>query len=115
MTTIFWKNGVNGDFGTASNWSTDTVPGGSDDAVINAPGTYTVTSLTSRSIAGLTVGLGVTFDVKAGFFSAGDRRQPRREHRARRPILRRAGFHEQIDSGTGTLITYVPPIGSPIP
>jgi hypothetical protein len=69
MATIFWKNGVSGNFATASDWSTGTVPGAGDDAVINAPGTYTVTSTVSETIADMTVGLGATLNVKAGTFT----------------------------------------------
>src|SRR5262245_22564271 len=36
---ISWKAPVNGDFATASNWSTGTVPGATDDAAITAAGT----------------------------------------------------------------------------
>ena len=42
MATIKWISG-NGSWTTASNWSPGTVPGSSDDAVIDASGTYTVT------------------------------------------------------------------------
>jgi hypothetical protein len=34
-----WKAAADGDFNTGSNWSTGTVPGASDDAVITAAGT----------------------------------------------------------------------------
>jgi hypothetical protein len=53
MATIHWISG-NGSWTTASNWSPGTVPGSSDDAVIDASGTYTVTltvTITVHSIA----------------------------------------------------------------
>ena len=43
MTAISWKNAVNGDWNNPSNWSTNTVPGGNDDATISALGPYIVT------------------------------------------------------------------------
>jgi hypothetical protein len=35
MAIIYWTNGAGGDFGTATNWSSDTVPGASDQARID--------------------------------------------------------------------------------
>jgi hypothetical protein len=49
MATIHW-NGVSGDWSTAYNWSTSTVPGPSDEAVITAPGSYTVTVTTPDTV-----------------------------------------------------------------
>jgi hypothetical protein len=40
MTAITWIAG-NGNWGTAADWSTGTVPGSSYDATISAPGSYT--------------------------------------------------------------------------
>jgi hypothetical protein len=51
MTQIFWKTAINGNFATASDWSTGTVPGPGDDAVINAAGTYKVTSSVNETVA----------------------------------------------------------------
>ena len=53
MATIKWITG-NGSWTTASKWNTGTVPGSSDDAVIDASGSYTVTlgvPITVNSIA----------------------------------------------------------------
>ena len=53
MATIKWIAG-NGSWTTASDWSPATVPGSSDDAVIDASGSYTVTlgvPITVNSIA----------------------------------------------------------------
>ncbi len=43
MAAIFWNTGVSGFWNTASDWSSNTVPGSNDDVTINAAGTYTVT------------------------------------------------------------------------
>jgi hypothetical protein len=40
--TVSWLNPVNGDWFDATKWSGGVVPGGSDDVVIDVPGTYTV-------------------------------------------------------------------------
>ena len=50
--TIRWI-GASGDWSTASDWSTDTVPGPSDRAVIAAAGSYTVTVATSESVGSI--------------------------------------------------------------
>ena len=47
--TIRWI-GASGDWSTASDWSTGTVPGPSDKAVIAAPGSYTVTVSTPEAV-----------------------------------------------------------------
>jgi hypothetical protein len=36
MSTVTWINANGGDFDTASNWDTDTVPSSADDVVITA-------------------------------------------------------------------------------
>ena len=38
MTAIQWNAGINGTFDTASDWSTATIPGLNDDALIDASG-----------------------------------------------------------------------------
>jgi hypothetical protein len=63
MAQIKWLNGSNGDFATASNWSTDTVPGPSDVAAINAKGTYTVTSSIPETVLALTTSSTATLDL----------------------------------------------------
>src|SRR6516165_3383953 len=37
-TAINWTSPVSGDWGTASNWSTGTLPGSGDDVTISTPG-----------------------------------------------------------------------------
>jgi hypothetical protein len=38
LSTVSWINPIGGDWDTPSNWSTDALPGPSDDVVINVPG-----------------------------------------------------------------------------
>ena len=65
MTTIYWI-GTPGDWSTASDWSTDTVPGPSDEAVIAAPGSYTVTSSADETVDSLYI-----LDKRATLFVTG--------------------------------------------
>jgi hypothetical protein len=53
--TYNWINPTGGDFNDPANWSSGFVPGTTDIAIIDLPGTYTVTS-GSRSLGGLTLG-----------------------------------------------------------
>ena len=59
----FWKSAVSDSFGTAADWSTDTVPGPSDIAVMTVPGTYTVTSDTDATVLGINTGSGTTLAI----------------------------------------------------
>src|SRR5215475_6296774 len=43
MALIKWKAAVNGDWSTATDWSTGTVPTAADDVAINLVGNYTLT------------------------------------------------------------------------
>lgn len=64
MTAIHWKSGISGFFDNASNWSTGTVPGSWDDALIDASGTYTVDSLPlTLTLQSLTLAVGATLEV----------------------------------------------------
>ncbi|MBO1048263.1 MAG: hypothetical protein HEQ10_11150 [Dolichospermum sp. DEX182a] len=56
MANISWKNGVNGNFGTAANWNPGTVPTTANIAQINLDGTYTVLLNLNRTLSGLTLG-----------------------------------------------------------
>jgi len=56
MANISWKNGVNGNFGTAANWNPGTVPTTANIAQINLNGTYTVLLNLNRTLSGLTLG-----------------------------------------------------------
>ncbi len=55
MSAISWKSGVTGDWSTASDWSTSTVPGAADAVTIAAPGTYAVTINASQAAQSLTL------------------------------------------------------------
>ncbi len=69
MTTIHWIGGVSNSFNDAGNWSTDTVPGSADTAIIDLAGSYTVVSSVSNAIASLAVIATATLDITAGTFS----------------------------------------------
>jgi Ca2+-binding RTX toxin-like protein len=62
-----WKNaaGNNSQFDTASNWSLGRVPGGSDDAVITAAGTYSVFSGLTETAASFATAKASTLDIVA--------------------------------------------------
>ena len=80
MAIINW-NGGNGNWSTAVDWSTDTVPGSSDAAVIAASGGYTVSITASISVGSIAIndtgatladlGSGVTVSVAATLTNAG--------------------------------------------
>lgn len=69
MTAIQWKSGIGGNFDDASKWSTATVPASLDDALIDASGTYTVESLTARTVHSLTMAIGATLEIGIGDFT----------------------------------------------
>jgi len=54
--TISWTNTSGGLWSAPANWSTHTVPGTSDSALITVAGTYAVTVDTSVTVFGLTLG-----------------------------------------------------------
>src|SRR5258708_1801550 len=54
--TVAWTNSLGGNWSTAANWNTGTVPGPSDIALITAGGSYTVTLDVDATIANLTLG-----------------------------------------------------------
>ena len=66
MAIIYWTNGAGGLFGTASDWSTDSVPGRLDQARINASGTYLVETNASLVVLSLSTAAGATFVVTGG-------------------------------------------------
>src|SRR6185312_2012627 len=55
MATITWTGGVSGDWTTTADWSTGTVPGATDDVIIDVAGGYTVTISSAQSINNLTL------------------------------------------------------------
>ncbi len=56
--TISWKAAIDGAWTNAANWSPAQVPGASDTAVINRPGTYTVTLNSAATLGALNLGSG---------------------------------------------------------
>src|SRR5689334_13228240 len=56
LSTATWTNASGGSFNTASNWSTNSVPGSNDDVFITLNGTYQVTLSSSVSLKSLTLG-----------------------------------------------------------
>jgi hypothetical protein len=68
MAKITWTNTAGGDFANGANWSTGTVPGASDDALLTAPGAYTVTSSQNETVNSLQMISTVIFDVTGGTF-----------------------------------------------
>jgi hypothetical protein len=56
MTNIHWKQPVDGDFATASDWRGGAVPGASDAAILNVTGPdYTVTSDEAQTVGSLSL------------------------------------------------------------
>jgi hypothetical protein len=55
MTAIKWKSGVKGDWATAADWSTETVPGAADDVTIDVAGKFTVTINSAEAAHSLTL------------------------------------------------------------
>lgn len=55
MANYTWTSAISGDWTTAADWSGRVVPGPSDTAVINVPGTYTVTISKPLSVNSLTL------------------------------------------------------------
>lgn len=64
-------NPVSGSFDTAADWSTGTVPGPSDEAILNAPGStpYTVTALTSETVGLIRLARKATLQIAGGVFA----------------------------------------------
>src|SRR3954452_18420151 len=60
LTTAHWINSSGGNWNTAGNWSTGSVPTASNDVVIDAAGTYTVNLDVTPAFYTLTVGGGAT-------------------------------------------------------
>jgi hypothetical protein len=66
---IHWANGVSSDFGTASNWTPLDIPGSGNDAVIDAVGTYTVTSSSNETVRNLSTVATATLAIASGSFT----------------------------------------------
>lgn len=70
MTAIHWKSGISGNFDDGFNWSTGVVPSASDDALIDATGTYAVeiTSPLTQTVHSLALVAGATLNITNGEF-----------------------------------------------
>jgi hypothetical protein len=55
MAAISWNSGISGNWNTASDWSTDTVPGSGDDVTIAASGPYIVSLTTPITVNSITI------------------------------------------------------------
>ncbi len=72
MSKIHWSTAVSADFNTAADWSTSTVPGAADDAILDASGktAYTVTASTSETVKSIQTAATATLSITAGTFNA---------------------------------------------
>jgi hypothetical protein len=115
MAVINWKSGINGDWGTAADWSNGMVPGAATDVSIAATGTYTVTisaaeAAHSLSInaAGATVSdnssltIGTTLTLSAGTFALGSSGDL-----AGGTVKVGSQGHVQLNGGTLTGVTWL--------
>ena len=70
-TVVHWVAG-SGNFNTATDWNPQGIPGATDDVVIDAAGTYTVTASTSETVDTLAVAANAKLVVSAGTFTVGN-------------------------------------------
>jgi fibronectin-binding autotransporter adhesin len=63
-----WLSTSGGDFATAADWSTGTVPGASDNALFTKTGSYTVTSEANETVNSVQMVQGVTLAINGGTF-----------------------------------------------
>jgi hypothetical protein len=68
MSAFHWKNAANGSFNTASAWIPSGVPGATDIAVIDAVGTYTVSSTVNNEVTELDTINTATLAITTGVF-----------------------------------------------
>jgi hypothetical protein len=69
MSQVHWLNAVSGSFTNAADWSGGAVPGPSDDAILDAPGStpYTVTITSVQMINSLQTAANATLDLASGY------------------------------------------------
>ena len=73
MTAIHWLNAINGSFTNPTDWVGGTVPGTSDDAILDAFGSaFTVTSGVSETVESVQLAPNATLSLTAGTFTARD-------------------------------------------
>jgi hypothetical protein len=71
MAQIHWKNPVSANFNTAADWSTGSVPGASDDAILDAKGAaFTVTATTNETVNSIQLSKNATLAIADGLFTA---------------------------------------------
>jgi len=71
MAQIHWTSPVSADFSTAADWSSGTVPGAGDDAILDAAGSaFTVTSNVDETVGGIQTASNATLDITGGNFTA---------------------------------------------
>jgi autotransporter passenger strand-loop-strand repeat protein len=63
-----WAQGTNGNWGNATKWSPQIVPGAFAEALVTARGKYTVTSSATRTVFDLQTASGATLNVSSGTF-----------------------------------------------
>jgi hypothetical protein len=68
MAQVTWKTAVSGSWQTAGDWSTGTLPGTADNALLTLPGTYVVTSTAFEEVNSVLLSLHATLDISAGGF-----------------------------------------------
>jgi hypothetical protein len=68
-TPVHWLNPVNGDFASSANWSAGGVPGGTDEAILDAAGgsSYAVAVSTSQSVAVIETAADARLNIGAAF------------------------------------------------
>ena len=70
--TITWTNAVSGDWSVPANWSPNQVPGANDTALINTPGSYSVSVSDNESVSNLILGAAsgtLTLNIVSGTFT----------------------------------------------
>ena len=65
---VHWVAG-SGNFNTATDWNPQAVPGATDNVIIDAPGTYTVTASTNETVNTLAMAANAKLVVSAGTFT----------------------------------------------
>jgi hypothetical protein len=64
---VHWVSSTGGIWSGPVNWSTGTIPASGVNAVLDAPGSYTVTSPGTVAVSGLTIRPGITLDITGTF------------------------------------------------
>ncbi len=71
MGQIHWKSAISADFNTAGDWSSGTVPGVADDAILDAAGAaFTVTASIGETVNSIQLASNATLDINARTFTA---------------------------------------------